>query len=147
LVYYFAEVTENADMIIRCLTIDHWAERGDHPQSIQNPAWNQVEEAICSLDGKARTIATLAISDDAYMLVSGRWNDLYMVNATPDSRQFFSLVDPARDKKKVVLFVGGQNGDFEANKLTSLRTVFEAAEYYYATGKIKETMNWVNDYS
>ena len=80
------------------------------------------------------------------MLVAGQWNGRCLVNATKDNLDFFSLVDPAGSGKKTMLFVGGQDGEYDDRKCVPVGWALEAAEHFFETGELKPTMNWVSDY-
>lgn len=126
------------------MTIDEWRDRVDHSSTIDEPSWDQVKQAIVALDGIVKTIVTLSKNDETYMMVCGQWENLYMVNASFNNENFFSLIDPRRSPRKVILFVGGQNGDFEENKCISRSQALDAAEHYYLTGELKGTLPWTS---
>lgn len=134
-------------MFTKFMFTDEWQDRADHGIGIASPTLNQVKQAIASLDGKRRTIVLLSEKDgcDAHMGVSGRWGRDFMVYATKDNRNFFSLVDSTRSSDKVMLYVGGQDGEYEERKCVPLTWALEAAEYFCETGELKSTMNWVRD--
>ena len=127
---------------------DDWQNRADHGIGISNPTWDQIKKGIIALDGKRRTMVSIADEQgsDHYMLIAGQWDGRCLVNATKDNLDFFSLVDPARSNKKVMLYVGGQDGEYEERKCVSLAWAMEAAKHFYETGELKPTMNWVSEY-
>jgi hypothetical protein len=112
------------------------------------PSWEQVKKAILSLDGERRTMVTLSDRQggDSSMLISGQWNGRFMVSATPNNYDFFSLIDRDRSNKKITLFVGGQNGDYEECRCVPLEWTLEAGEFYFETGELKPSMNWVSEF-
>ena len=127
---------------------DEWQDRTDHGTGIANPTWQQIRAAIAALDGKRKTIVSIANKQgsDHYMLVAGQWSGRCLVNATKDNLDFFSLVDSGRSSNKLTVYVGGQDGEYEERKCVSAEWAFEAAEHFFATGELKPTMNWVSDY-
>ncbi len=135
-------------MLVNRLSTDEWCERTNNGIEISNPTWDQVRNAILSLDGKRKTVVTLSDChcEGKYMIVAGQWDKKYMVNATSDNIDFFSLVDPARSKSKLLLYVGGQTGDYEERKCVLASSAIEAAEEFYRTGNLKNGMNWESDY-
>jgi hypothetical protein len=135
-------------MFVEFMFADEWQDRTDHGTGMANPTWNQVRQAIAALDGKRKTMLTIADSkgSDHYMLVAGQWDGRCLVNATKDNLDFSSLVDPARSSNKLTLYVGGQDGEYEERKCVPLAWAVEAAQHFYETGELKSTMNWVSDY-
>ncbi len=80
------------------------------------------------------------------MMISGQWDGRFMVNVTSNSRDFFSLVDPDGSRRPVLLYVGGQLGDYEERKCISYGITIEAAQYFFETGKRSPALNWISDY-
>lgn len=136
-------------MFTKVLQIDAWGDRSAVGATITNPTWSQVTEAITGLNGKTRTIVMLFESPDSdnYMIVAGSWENLYMVNATKNNYDFWSLVDPDGSMNKRIVFVGGQNGDYEERKFIPLPQALEAARTFYETGELDPSLNWKNDRS
>jgi hypothetical protein len=135
-------------MFVKFMFADEWQDRTDHGTGVTNPTWNQVRQAITALDGKRRTMLTIADREgsDHYMLVAGQWDGRCLVNATKDNLDFSSLVDAARSGNKLTLYVGGQDGEYEERKCVPLAWAMEAAQHFCETGELKSTMSWVSDY-
>lgn len=135
-------------MFVKHLSLDEWHDRADHGGEIADPTFDQAQQAIAALDGKQKTMAILADQEggDHYMIVAGQWDGRYLVNATTDNVDFFSLVDPSRSSDKRLLYVGGQNGWYEDRKCVTLECALEATKHFYETGEMKSTMNWASDY-
>jgi len=130
---------------VRWATIEHRQGREDHSEHLSDPGWEQIEEGILALDGKSRTIVGMMISPDPeqYMTISGRWGGRAKVEATPDNRQFFILLDATRADRKVLVYVGGQDVEFRENWLVPLDWALEAARHYFEAGELKSGLNWV----
>src|SRR6185503_14887143 len=135
-------------MFTKLLETDEWAVRRSVDRAVTNPTWSQVTEAITDLDGKSRTIVILSErpESDHYMIVAGSWEDLYMVNATKDNSDFWSLVDPDGSTNKRMVFVGGQDGEYEERMFVPLPQALEAARTFYETGEFDPSLNWESDY-
>lgn len=135
-------------MFVKFMFADEWRDRTDHGIGVANPTWDQVRQAITALDGKRRTMLTIADKEgsDHYMLVAGQWDGRCLVNATKDNLDFLSLADRAGSTNRRSLYVGGQDGEYEARKCVPLTWVLEAAEHFFETGELKSTMNWISDY-
>jgi hypothetical protein len=135
-------------MFVRLMFADEWRDRADHGTKVADPTWNQVQQAIANLDGKRKTMVVLSDKEggDRYMIIAGQWDGCFVVNATANNLDFFSLVDPTRSTNKRTLYVGGQNGEYEERKCVPLEWVLEAAQTFLETGELKPTMNWQSDY-
>lgn len=135
-------------MFVKSMFADEWRDRADHGVEIPNPTCEQIEQAILQLDATNKTSVFLSDKpqSESYMAISGPWNGRYMVNVTIDNCDFFSLLDSSASTNKVLVFVGGQDGDFEERRFVPLEWALEAARCYYETGERKPTMNWVSDY-
>jgi hypothetical protein len=135
-------------MFVKFMFADDWRGRADQGIGVCNPTWDQVRQAITGLDGKRRTMVLLSDKDggETHMGISGQWDGKFMVYATKDNLNFFSLTDPAGSSNKRTLHVGGQDGEYEERKCVPLAWVLEAAEHFFETGELKPTMNWISDY-
>jgi hypothetical protein len=135
-------------MFVKFMFADEWQDRADRGIGIANPTWDQVRAAIANLDGKRKTMVNVAAKQgsDEYMLIAGKWNDRCLVNSTKDNLDFYSLVDPTRSSSKLLLYVGGQNGEYEERKCVPVDWALEAASHFFETGELKPSMNWVSDY-
>ena len=135
-------------MFVKSVTADEWDSRTNHGSRISKPKWEQVVALILAMDGKRRTLVGLSDKEgsDHYMLVAGKWDGRYLVNATKDNMAFVSLIDTTRPTQKKLLYVGGQDGEFDEQKCVPLSWALEAAEHFYLTGEMKSTMNWASDY-
>lgn len=135
-------------MFVKFMFADEWQDRSDHGIGTTNPSWDQVRQAIAALDGKRRTMVLLSDKDggETHMGISGQWDGDFMVYATKDNLDFSSLVDAARSGNKLMLYVGGQDGEYEERKCVPLAWTLQAAEHFFETGELKSTMNWQSDY-
>lgn len=127
---------------------DHWDDRVDHGIAVANPSMDQVRQAIAALDGQHKTLVSLADKEgsDHYMLVGGQQEGRFILNATKDNCDFFSLVDPAGSQHHRMLYVGGQDGMYEDRKCVPMVWALEAAEYFCETGELKPGMHWASEY-
>lgn len=92
-------VAEN--MFVRLMTADEWHGKKDRGISIDGPTWDQVKQAILALDGRQKTLVTLSHKQgsDTFMIIAGQWDGRFLVNATKDNCDFYSLIDPDRSRK------------------------------------------------
>ena len=135
-------------MFVKYMYADEWEERADHGSAVFGPTWEQVRQAIAALDGRRRTMVSISDSEggDQYMLVAGQWDGRFLVNTTKDNFDFFSLVDADQPGEQLTLYVGGQDGDYDAQKCVPRAWAEEAARHFYETGDMEPGLNWVSDY-
>lgn len=130
------------------MSADKWNDRANGGVRLVNPTWDQIRQAIAALDGEQKTVVGISDKEgsDHYMLVAGQWDGRCLVNTTKDNLDFFSLVDSSRSSDKRMLYVGGQNGQYEERKCVPADWALEAAQHFFETGEMKPAMNWVSDY-
>lgn len=135
-------------MFVHLMSSDDWKNHSNQGMRMANPTWDQVKQAILALDGRQRTMVGITDKEgsDHYMLVAGQWEGRFVVNATSNNADFFSLVDPSRSTDRVALYVGGQDGEYEERKCVPLAWTLEAAQHFFEVGELKSTMNWQSDY-
>lgn len=132
-------------MSVATLEWDEWNERVDRGSSIANPIWEQVEEAICRLDGKNHTIVTLRLGDESYMMIAGGWQGCYLVIETNDNMTFSNLADPLKSDNPVMMDIGGQPGEYAQRRCVSFTIAMDAANTYFETGQLKTGLTWERD--
>lgn len=135
-------------MFVKHMSADEWEDRNDRGSVVAEPTWEQVWQAIAALDGTRKTLVGMSDAEgsDHYMLVTGQWDGRFMVNATKDNFDFFSLIDPDHTGGPLTLYVGGQDGEYEAQKCVPRAWAEEAARHFFETGDLKPGLNWVSDY-
>ena len=129
------------------LTLDNWHDRKDLGEVVENPSLSQVLGAIALLDGVARTMVSLGKPDAIGILVAGPKDGEYIVNATLDNREFFSLRKPHPDPEKVICFVGGQDGNYRKDQFVSKQDCEKAVAFFYENQKLCSGLEWQKDRS
>jgi hypothetical protein len=86
--------TFEALMFISKLYTDNWTGNRNEENFIQNPNWQQIKTAICELDGNTKTLVSLEVDDESYMMIGGGNAGKYIVTATLDNQVFYSLLYP-----------------------------------------------------
>src|SRR4051812_39090648 len=121
-----------SSMFVKNMFADEWFNRTDQGIEIANPTWPQIRNAIEEIDGIRKTLVTISDRHDSghYMIVSGKWNGRCLVNTTKDNLAFFSLVDSTLTTNKILLFVGGQDGDYEERKCVPIDWALKAARRF-----------------
>jgi hypothetical protein len=109
-------------MYAKVLSTDFWNGAIDDGRDIADPSLEDITNAIAALDGKRHTMVTLKGEGDAHFAVGGGAEGQYVVYATFDNEHFFTLMSPGRSDSKVLLRVGGQEGDYPKDVVVDLRT-------------------------
>lgn len=81
-------------MFVSKLYTDKWTGNRNEENCIENPNWQQIKTAICDLDGNTKTLVSLEIDDESYMMIGGGNAGKYIVTATLDNEVFYSLLYP-----------------------------------------------------
>jgi hypothetical protein len=76
------------------LYTDNWTGNSNEENFIENPNWQQIETAIRDLDGNTKTLVSLEVDDESYMMIGGGNAGKYIVTATLDNQVFYSLLYP-----------------------------------------------------
>jgi Immunity protein Imm1 len=133
-------------MFVVDMTIEKWVGNQNEADLIEKPNWNQIETAIRELDAENKTLVTLGINEDTYMSI-GCGENKYIVTATSDNFNFYSLIDPSKSEQVETLVIGGQKGNYPANKYVDLLRCLLAARTFTELGKLDDLLMWEEDKS
>jgi hypothetical protein len=133
-------------MFVVDMTIEKWVGNQNEADLIEKPNWNQIETAIRELDAENKTLVTLGRNEDTYMSIGGGDNK-YIVTATSDNFNFYSLIDPSKSEQVETLVVGGQKGSYPANKYVDLLRCLLAVRTFTELGKLDDLLIWEEDKS
>lgn len=120
---------------------------------IFRPTWADVEREVRALDAKARTLVTLqppppkgAPEGCHHLAVGGGEGGRFIVYLTEDNETFWNLVDPEvrGSLRRVMMTIGGQEGDFREGQFVSLDLALRAARRYFHDGGRAEDLEWDN---
>jgi hypothetical protein len=111
---------------------------------IENPSWQNIEAAIHALDGKHRSVVSIGGEGHAHMSVGGGDRGQYVVYATFDSANFFTLLSLDQSEGKLLPSVAGQEGDYDKKIVVDLQSALTAAKTFAEHGKIDGKLNWRN---
>ncbi len=129
-------------MFVLNLSAENWVGNQDECELIESPTWSQIEQAICQLDGKSKTLVTLGADDECYLSIGGAESGKYIVNVTLDNVSFHNLVEPSKPDAIENLVVGGQKGNYSAKMCVNLETALLAAQTFTASGKLEISLFW-----
>ncbi len=105
------------------------------------PAWDEVETAIRSLDGKNRDQVILIIDDGHSLLIGGGECGVYFCEAELPNGQFV-LTDPSKSSEKTLTIMNGQPGDYVESHTIDLNAVLAAAKSFYDLADIAISLTW-----
>jgi hypothetical protein len=91
-------------MFVSRLYTDNWTGNRNEENFIKNPNWQQIKTAICELDGHIKTLVSLEVDDESYMMIGGGNFGKYIVTATLDNEVFYSLLRQIYETPKSNLF-------------------------------------------
>lgn len=134
-------------MFVLDLSVEKWAGNKNENDFIENPNWNQIEVAICELDGKSKTLVTLGANDETYITIGGGELGKYVVSVTFDNISFLNLVDLSKTDTTEKLIVGGQEGIYPAKMCVDLLPCLLAARTFAESGKLDSLLSWQEDES
>jgi hypothetical protein len=89
---------------------------------VENPSWKNIEAAINALDGKHRSVVSIGGEGEAHMSIGGGDCGQYVVYATFDNANFFTLLSLDQSEGKLLLFVAGQEGNYEKKIVVDLQS-------------------------
>ena len=113
--------------------------------SVDSPTWQEVEKAICRLDGHKYTDMTLGgIGGDPYIAVGGGAGNYFVFIWTQDERNLI-LSKCGEMEGRETLIVGGQAADFPCRQIVELADAVRAVHAYFITGKPDPSMTWEED--
>ncbi len=129
-------------MFVLNLSAENWVGNQDEGDLIESPTWSQIEQAICELDGKTKTLVTLGADDECYLSIGGGESGKYIVNVTLDNVSFHNLVDLSKPDTIEKLVVGGQADNYPAKMCVTLETALLAAKTFTVSGELQISLSW-----
>jgi hypothetical protein len=132
-------------MFVLDLSVEKWVGNRNEGEFIENPDWSQIEVAIRELDGKSKTLVTLAADDETYMTIGGGEAGKYVISVTFDNLSFHNLVDLTKPDGTEKLVIGGQEGIYPAKICVDLLRCLLAARTFAELGKLDELLCWQED--
>jgi hypothetical protein len=123
------------------LHLDEWSGASCADHRVEAPSWDQVDEAIRSLDASRHTLLSLEGQADDVLLIgggAGRYVVIYQVRADT----FWNLHSDAADGGTILLTCGGQEGDFLSEQVVGIEVAKSAARTMFSVGGIAGSLNW-----
>ena len=129
-------------MYVGSLTIDCWQDADCKTDAVSDPSWEDIESAIRKLDGNVHTIVGLQGEGEAHLIVGGGSCGRYLVYATFDNVHFSTLSTGQAAQSKVLLYVGGQVGDYADNLIVDMAGALSAARMFAESGELDSALPW-----
>ena len=133
-------------MFVTNITVEKLVGNLTEDNFIENLSWNLIETAIRELDGKSKTLATLATDSEAYLTIGGGEAGKYLVTVTFDNLVFYNLVNTVANEEEIEsILVGGQAGDYPAKMCVDLPSCLLAARTFTHSGELDPLLSWEAD--
>ncbi len=112
-------------------------------ERISHPSWQQVKEALLSMDGMHMNEIMLQLVDGGDLVIGGGDNGRYVVVYLPkdEPEASVSLRDSSLIGPNVFLTVGSKS-DYPAYLAVYTPLVLHVVEYFYNTGHLPEDVEW-----
>lgn len=121
---------------------DLWSGASNSEWEISAPTPAIFDSALDQLDGEARTMITIC-GEGAQHLAIGGGAGRYIVYATFDNEQFWNLRSNEKASGKTMLFVGGQEGDFQAEYVVTKEQARSAGHAFLKTFQLDPAQEWI----
>jgi len=114
-------------------------------EGVEAASWQQCSEAIRLLNGRNITEVTISNPDeDAYAMISGGENGMYVVSVTLDGESFYSPFNDKHPLKTIYLVCGGQRGDFDLRNIVNIEDAIQIAKTFYHMVALDASIKWVS---
>ena len=124
------------------LATDFWEGVRCETNAVLNRSWENIEAAIKNLDGKYRTTVAIEGNEPTRLGVGGGKGGQYVVWATFDNMHFHTLMSAEQSDTKIMLCIGGQEGDYEENIVVDLTVALQAAKTFAESGQLDPRLKW-----
>jgi len=118
------------------------------PTEISDPSWNQVLDAIYSLNGEPPfDLLSITLVDKGTLVAGGGDNGRYLVVYFPvdhPNTPSLTLTDPSLTGPPVYLTIQTSD-EHEAKHAVMLPLVVQVFEYFFQTGNISKHVHWESD--
>ena len=128
---------------------DLFAQLAGHKIWIENPTWEQIEEAIDDLDGNGHSIIVLQkeinFLDDEYMVIGGGGSDHRYVCfiRTPEPNQLdWQLINPSGSTSLTAKILVSEMVELSLRDCVTYTDVLQAAETYALSGTKDKSLHW-----
>jgi len=122
------------------LTFDSQLERKANLQTICDPTWEQIEEAIRRLDGKVHT--EVLLSKAGQLSIGGGAGQYFVSIFTDDERSLIAIDQSKTAQEHTALVSGGQTVSLPKRQIVDVDAALRAARAYFETERPDPTLTW-----
>jgi hypothetical protein len=108
---------------------------------IENPSIGDLERCLRRLDAEVYTILTIEGSGDAYLMFGGGAGQ-YIVCATWNREEFWSLINPDAETGTFLINAGGQQGDYRKREVVEFDTALAAGLSFFDGVLLNPKLHW-----
>jgi hypothetical protein len=120
---------------------DRWNGVLNDEWHIDTPSVDDLNRVLDRLDAKIYTMVIIQGFGEQHMAIGGGAGR-YVVYATFDNEEFWSLLAPRAGDSIVPLNVGGQQGDYPATQVVNLEQARAAAQRFFLQGELDSGQKW-----
>jgi hypothetical protein len=120
---------------------DRWDGVLNHDWRIEHASSADFEQALDRLDAKVHTLITVQREGEQHLAIGGGAGQ-YVVYATFDNEQFWSLLRALPATGTVMLNAGAQEGDYPASQVVTMAQARSAGLVFLATGELDPSQRW-----
>jgi hypothetical protein len=112
----------------------------NHP-SVQQPAWEQIQEAVLQMDGHGRCWVSIVADEETYLMLGGGADGRYVCEVVVPQGDFV-LCDPTQPEGDPVPINNGQLSLYEPRHVVDLGKALQATRHFAATRELDPSLTW-----
>jgi hypothetical protein len=133
-------------MAIGRLTVCDWTRGVRSDIVIDDPSWQDVEDAIRALDGHRRNDIYLypdKQNEETWLAIGGGDGRYILTGGVAVDQEFPTLTDPGKPPEpEEAIVVGGQEGLYPGNWVLTLESALRGARAFYDVGGFQNDAPW-----
>jgi hypothetical protein len=114
--------------MISNMIFDNWSGVKNTEEVADSPVWGAIESALEKLDEKERTLISLNRSDGMSLFIGGG-NGRFICVLSGENRNL--IAKSGAEEERLLVVVGGQEGDFRKRNVLSLDQAKSVASNYF----------------
>ncbi|ETT51587.1 hypothetical protein C170_14380 [Paenibacillus sp. FSL H7-689] len=129
--------------MINSISIDERNGTTFNEEIVMKPTWADSLRFLRKLDGDKFTLVFFEVTDTGSALVGGG-PEYFVVSITIDEH-IYTLMNDKQGNSEISLVIGGQLGNYCDNICIELIPMLEVLKYFYETGKLHESHQWMKE--
>lgn len=131
-------------MIVKLLMVDNQPDGDDF---IDNPTWEDIEEALNNMDGQNKTYLGFykneEPNDEEFLMVGGgNGKQQFVCCYYNEGEEFYVLNQNEKDPDTVVDVPIGQMGRKKKKYINNLDAILDPVKFFYKTGTMSPDVTW-----